>query len=71
MPMHDDTVPLRHMLDYAKEAVDMIEGKTIEDLRIGPAATDSSITKNSFLIPHRPSPPCVFARSATDIMSCA
>jgi uncharacterized protein with HEPN domain len=33
MPKHDDTVYFKHMLDHAREAVDIIAGKTIENLR--------------------------------------
>ena len=33
MPKHDDIVSLRHMLDHAREAVEMIASKTPEDLR--------------------------------------
>ena len=33
MPKHDDAIHLQHMLDHAREAVKMIEGKTLEDLR--------------------------------------
>ncbi|WP_373499042.1 DUF86 domain-containing protein [Desulfococcus sp.] len=33
MPRHDDIIPFRHMLDHAREAVDMIAGKQPEDLR--------------------------------------
>lgn len=32
MPKHEDTVPLRHMLDHAREAVSMIAGKKRTDL---------------------------------------
>lgn len=32
MPKHDDTISFRHMLDHAREAVDIITGKTPEDL---------------------------------------
>lgn len=32
MPKHDDMIPLQHMLDHAREAVDMIAGKTSDDL---------------------------------------
>ena len=32
MPKHEDSVPLQHMLDHAKEAVDMIAGKKRADL---------------------------------------
>jgi uncharacterized protein with HEPN domain len=32
MTRHDDKVRLRHMLDYAREAVSMLEGKTQADL---------------------------------------
>jgi uncharacterized protein with HEPN domain len=33
MSKHDDTISFRHMLDHAREAVDMITGKTPEDFR--------------------------------------
>ena len=33
MTQHKDSVRLRHMLDYAREAVRMIEGKNRADLR--------------------------------------
>jgi len=33
MTRHDDIVRLRHMLDHAREAVTMIEGKVRSDLR--------------------------------------
>ena len=32
MTRHDDMVRLRHMLDHAREAVSLIEGKHREDL---------------------------------------
>jgi uncharacterized protein with HEPN domain len=32
MPRHDDIIALQHMLDYAREAVDMVAGKVQEDL---------------------------------------
>ena len=32
MPRHDDTVPLLHMLDHAREAVAMVAGKGPESL---------------------------------------
>jgi uncharacterized protein with HEPN domain len=32
MTRHDDLVRLRHMLDHAREAVSLIEGKRREDL---------------------------------------
>jgi len=32
MPHHDDTVRLRHMLDYAREAVTLSHGRTRADL---------------------------------------
>jgi len=32
MPKHDDIIPLQHMLDHAREAVEMITGKEPEDL---------------------------------------
>lgn len=32
MPKHEDIIPLQHMLDHAREAVDMIAGKSTEDL---------------------------------------
>ena len=32
MPKHDDRISLQHMLDHAREAVDMIAGKRFEDL---------------------------------------
>jgi uncharacterized protein with HEPN domain len=32
MPRHDDTVPISHMLDHAREAVAMIAGKGPESL---------------------------------------
>jgi len=32
MTRHDDSIRLRHMLDHAKEAVDMTRGKTRSDL---------------------------------------
>ena len=32
MTQHDDTVRMRHMLDHAREAVDMIAGKSRIDL---------------------------------------
>lgn len=32
MSEHDDIVSLRHMLDYAREALDLVDGKTREDL---------------------------------------
>lgn len=32
MSKHDDTISFRHMLDHAREAVDMIAGKTPGDL---------------------------------------
>ena len=33
MPKRDDFIPMRHMLDHAREAVAMIAGKEPEDLR--------------------------------------
>ncbi|MBW2031298.1 MAG: DUF86 domain-containing protein [Deltaproteobacteria bacterium] len=33
MTQHDDTVRLRHMLDHAREALDLIKHKRREDLR--------------------------------------
>jgi len=33
MTQHDDTVRLRHMFDYASEAVEMVRGKTRDDLK--------------------------------------
>ena len=32
MPKHDDIIPLRHMLDHAREAIGMIAEKKPEDL---------------------------------------
>lgn len=32
MPTHDDAIPLRHMLDHAREAVSLIARKTSQDL---------------------------------------
>ena len=32
MSQHDDQVPLKHMLDHAREAVKMVAGKTQADL---------------------------------------
>lgn len=32
MPRHDKNIAIRHMLDYAREAVHMIAGKALEDL---------------------------------------
>jgi hypothetical protein len=32
MSRHDDAISFRHMLDHAREAVDMITGKIPEDL---------------------------------------
>ena len=32
MSKHDDIIPLRHMLDHAREAIGMIAGKKPEDL---------------------------------------
>ena len=32
MPKHDDNIAFQHMLDHAREAVDMISGNTPEDL---------------------------------------
>ena len=32
MSRRDDTVPMRHMLDYAREVVAMIHGRTRQDL---------------------------------------
>lgn len=32
MPPHDDRTRLRHMLDYAREAVDFAAGRTLADL---------------------------------------
>ena len=32
MTQHDDSVRLRHMLDHAREAVAMVQGRTREDL---------------------------------------
>ncbi len=32
MPRHDDTIAFQHMLDHAREAVDMIAGNMPEDL---------------------------------------
>ncbi|MBW1852041.1 MAG: hypothetical protein JRJ15_11535 [Deltaproteobacteria bacterium] len=32
MPRHDDIIAFQHMLDHAQEAVDMIAGKTPDDL---------------------------------------
>jgi uncharacterized protein with HEPN domain len=32
MPKHDDTIPLLHMLNHAREAVAMIAGKVPESL---------------------------------------
>ncbi len=32
MPRHDDSVPLLHMLDHAREAVAMIAGKGPDSL---------------------------------------
>lgn len=32
MPKRDDSVSLKQMLDHAREAVDMISGKTFDDL---------------------------------------
>ena len=32
MPKHEDIVPLQHMLDHAREAVNMIAGKKRADL---------------------------------------
>ena len=33
MPKHDDTVHFKHMLDHVREAVEIIVGKTLENLR--------------------------------------
>lgn len=33
MSRHDDRVRLRHMLDYAIEAIELTQGKTMQDLR--------------------------------------
>lgn len=33
MTLHDDTVPLRHMLDHAREAVELSRDCTLEDIR--------------------------------------
>jgi uncharacterized protein with HEPN domain len=33
MSRHDDEVRLRHMLDHAREAVQMMEGRTLADLQ--------------------------------------
>ena len=33
MSRHDGEVHLRHMLDYAREAMELASGKTIDDLR--------------------------------------
>jgi uncharacterized protein with HEPN domain len=32
MSRHDDIIPLQHMLDHAREAIEMIAGKKKEDL---------------------------------------
>lgn len=32
MSRRDDTVPMRHMLDHAREIVDMLHGRTRQDL---------------------------------------
>lgn len=32
MPKHDDSIPLQHMLEHAREAVEMITGRAPEDL---------------------------------------
>ena len=32
MSRRDDTVPMRHMLDYAREVVAMVHGRTRQDL---------------------------------------
>lgn len=32
MPHHDETIRLRHMLDYAREAVEIARDKTPDDL---------------------------------------
>lgn len=32
MTRHDDTVPLRHMLDHAREALELGQGKSAEDV---------------------------------------
>ena len=32
MPLHDDEISLRHMLDHALEAVDLVKNKKREDL---------------------------------------
>jgi uncharacterized protein with HEPN domain len=32
MTRHDDSVRLRHMLDYSREAIDMVRGRTRRDL---------------------------------------
>ena len=32
MSRHDDTVPMRHMLDHAREAVSMVRGRSRPDL---------------------------------------
>jgi len=34
MTQHDDTIRLQHMLDHAREAVNMVEGKDRSDLKI-------------------------------------
>ncbi len=33
MSRHDDRVRILHMLDYAREAVEISSGKTVDDLR--------------------------------------
>ena len=34
MPRHDDSVSLRQMLDHAREAVSLVEGRAREDLDV-------------------------------------
>lgn len=44
MPHHDETIRLRHMLDYAREAVKIASGKTVDDLA-GSRVTQLALTR--------------------------
>ncbi|MBF0291679.1 MAG: DUF86 domain-containing protein [Nitrospinae bacterium] len=44
MTHHDETIRVRHMLDYAREAVEIASGKTVDDLA-GSRVTQLALTR--------------------------